>query len=181
MPVTHRVRLDLLPLQTLRKRVSADLRGAGGGPISQALLRDWPRRFFGFQQREFRRNSSGGGDWPPLSPATLGARRSQGRRGRRILRVTDAIYGALFPGRPGNVIRRVGVGGIEMGIGGGARHPEAGMSIGRLAEIHHGGAGNVPARPVMRPIDVATAGQMFNDMAAAMQKLVRSLPKLKRR
>lgn len=143
------------------------------------LTRKWPERFFAFQRQKFTQNSSGGGDWPPLAKSTLEQKQREGRSSR-MLHVTNAIYNALFPGRPGNVIRRKGVGGIEMGIGGNARHPDTKLTIGQLAEIHHDGAGNVPARKVLYPLEVGAAGECFNDMALGFKRLVRSLPKLRR-
>jgi hypothetical protein len=177
MPVTSKVSLDLRPLKQLRRSVSADLRGGGNGPIGRALTKKWPERFFAFQRREFVRNSAGGGKWAPLSPATLGRRRAEGFHGKLILRVTRTIFNALFPGRPGNVVRRKGAGVVEMGIGGDDRHPEARMTIARLAQLHHEGGTNLPARVVINPIDAATTLAMNGDTAAGFRSVVRSLPK----
>jgi hypothetical protein len=91
--------LNLEPLQRFKSQMTMDLNGGGTGPIGKAMREEWPRRYFDFLRREFRRNSSGGGDWPALAQSTLDkglGRTPSGKRKKRrgILRVTDTLYNA---------------------------------------------------------------------------------------
>lgn len=82
------------------------------------------------------------------------------------------LFDALAQGSPGNVMRR-SKGGITVGIGGGPPHPNAGqLTIGRLAEIHNEGLGNVPQREIVpEELDQATAAGIRNDLKRAIGRL----------
>lgn len=182
MPSRSRVRLDLSPLRRLRADVRALSHGGGTGPLADFVYRQWPQIDLDFQRRRYLANNRGGGEWPPLSPVTIGNRADKGAGG--ILIETRTLYSALIPGRPGNLIRRrAGRPGSEVGIGGGS-HP-GGLSIGAIAEFHNSGGffGNarVPARPPMAllPDDVGRQ-QMLAAAARALRLQVARLPRVRR-
>lgn len=143
--------VDLRPWVRLREsvmRVSGPLRVA----LTQAAV-----MIRAYWQERFNRYSRGGGDWPPLSPATI-ARRRQGRpkagRGRTvsILRDTNTLFGALdavYAAKPGQ-LEEISVNGLRVGYGGPAKHPEAGSkTVAEIAEIHDQGTDRIPQRQII--------------------------------
>jgi hypothetical protein len=97
-------RIDVRGLNRLRREVSEGLNGKTGGPID-TMLKNWGLFYLRKCQDAFRRNSAGGGDWPPLALVTIEKTRDLPRKG--ILRINSDVYFALFPGEAGNVFRRI--------------------------------------------------------------------------
>lgn len=73
------VKLNVAPLRAFRNTIKNDLRGSGSGEIDKAL-KQWAARYYGFARKRFVQlsRSGGGGEWPPLKPATIAARRFGG-------------------------------------------------------------------------------------------------------
>jgi len=201
------VHTDLRPLRRFRKQIKADLEQNTQGPIRRALKK-WAARYRSFAQLRFDKYSKGGGDWAPLKEGTKrgrragkrGSRTGKGRlgkvgvaqlaakalkRGKRgglisILRDTSDLFGALDPvwhGNPGGLEQDIPFG-VRVGFGGQARHESAPMTIADLAEIHHSGKGNVPARKIIvdltpdQPGAVRTISGMTTDMNVALVELL---------
>jgi len=71
MAVELSIQVNLRPLRRLRR----DLGQLGRrGPFVD-LMDKWVARYLGFARRRYVRFSRGGGDWPPLAPATVRKRR----------------------------------------------------------------------------------------------------------
>lgn len=69
------VKIKLRRLERFKSQVAADLQNSTQGPVRKAL-KQWAVRYRSFLQERFDAYSKGGGDWPPLSPATIARRRS---------------------------------------------------------------------------------------------------------
>lgn len=163
-------------------------------PEWAGMRRAWGVRYSAFSKRKFVANSRGGGDWPPLAPSTIAARRGPQpgrgrtagtgpRRGRRapgraparggrsagrsvaILRDTGRLFQALNLAAAGNYMRDI-PGGIRFGIVGGG-HGGA-NSIGQIARWHHTGAGHNPVRRILYRPDGPTLNGMRGDMRRAI-------------
>jgi hypothetical protein len=181
------VKLDLKPLRKFSRGLHDGLNN-GTGPFGK-MMEKWGLRYLTFLQRKFRENSGGGGGWKPLSPKTLEKEHPKTRAGilprgsphfvRRIgiLRISGAIYRSLFKGESGNLFRRVG-NKLQVGVGGPGRHPNAdGMTVAGLVMIHNNGATmkdhSIPRRPIILEPDAATVAAMKQDVAPAVQDMLR--------
>lgn len=164
----------LAKLKRFSKVISEDLRGSGQGPVRKAI-RQWGFRYRSFIQERFIDFSRGGGNWPPLSPATIRGRRNKGGR-VSILIDTGAMFASLAPtfmGKPGEVNEDIPFG-IRVGIGGSEIHPDAGITMAQLIRIHNFGEGVVPKREIIVPPDNATIRGMREDMKRALKELKNS-------
>lgn len=186
-----RVKLDLATLDRLR-RAAAD-------PLSSPSVSDALTQIGGrmetFTKRRFDKNSRGGGDWKPLAASTIAGRRPPNPRNRSrdsALSVGRTRSGKLKPtnrrvailvdtrqmrkglelGFPGNVRAKFAASGrfgVRYGIQGG--NHKGGMTIGRLASIHHNGNARLPARKIVVRPDAATVSRMTNDLRNAIRKI----------
>jgi hypothetical protein len=156
-----RVKLNLRPLQQVRQRIRQR-------QAIDAMYESWGRRVLAFWRDQFRRNRSGGGDWPPLKPETL--KRTPQRIG--ILHVLGLILDALRPGHPANIFQLVRTG-IAVGIGGGPKHPGSDHTIGEIANFHDKGAGNLPRRKLYYRPDAPLTKQMQDDARRMAERLLR--------
>ena len=156
--------VDLTPL---KKHVEAISRGSST-PI-QRCHRRWGKRYEAFIRRDFTRQSSGGGRWPALDPATVARRRKEGV-GAKILRDTGTLLAALTIGAPGNVFK-LEKDGCLFGFGGPARHPGGKARIADIARFHDSGAGTLPQRQIIVPPDAATIAGMESDVKWAIDQL----------
>lgn len=68
------VKINLRRLSQFKAQATADLNNQANGPIRKAL-KQWAVRYRSFAQERFDAYSKGGGDWAPLSPATIARRR----------------------------------------------------------------------------------------------------------
>lgn len=146
--------------------------GSPPRPI-QAALNYWGRLYRDYLRQRFRRNSRGGGgaggQWKGHAPSTKKAR---GPRAP-ILRVTGTLekqLGAYI--QPVHLSKGLGV---AVGYPPNAIHPEAGMTVARLASIHQVGAPsrNLPARPIIVQPPQRVLKQMTARMRDAMRQLIR--------
>lgn len=134
------------------------------------VLKQWAVRYRGWAQTRFAKYSHGQGNWPALAPATLKRRRNKSIVA--ILRDTNTLYSTLnpvFSNLPGQYEQGI-PGGIAVGIGGGSSHPDAPVTVGELAAIHHLGLGHVPARPILEPPPTHIRNFMRQDLLKAIQK-----------
>ncbi len=132
-----RVKVNDKPLKNLVRR----LRGRSGA--IDKMLKQWGIVYLAAMRRRFRNFSRGGGNWPPLAEATIIRKGSSS-----ILIDVGALFAALSPGAPGNTFKRTRSG-ILVGMVSGGNHPNAGISLAELADIHHTGKGNNPERPII--------------------------------
>ena len=183
-----RVRVDFSGLE----RFTVGMRRTSpGSPIGQ-MWRQIGIRYLTFTRRRFTRMSKGG--WPALAPATLRNRRGRKRRATRspraqtktttrgsatnvaILRDTSTMFNALTVGMPGNrlqLIRRR-AGGVRVGFGGPAKHPNARKAtIREIAAAHDTGKGRLPKREILVEPDGGTVATMRQDVIRAITKLGR--------
>ncbi len=175
------VTIDLRGLNRFAAIISRDLRGTSSGPIRDAM-KQWGARYRSFVQRRFVRYSRGGGNWKPLAPSTLRARRRgnkkkgiPGEASHAILRDTGVLFAALdpvFKRKPGALQKDIRFG-IRVGYGGPARHPTGeGASVADIARFHQRGHGNrPPKREIIVKPDAKTQEKMAEDMERAILKL----------
>lgn len=180
-----------------------DLLPRGGHPSTNEHINDclklWTRRYLAWIQKRYDSFSKSEGDWPPLAPSTIAARRHGAgghyKRGKRalqaaidtgggdvsILRDTGTLFHALdpvFSNQPGALNQFVD-GGIEVGFGGPALHPNGNATIADIATFHQLGGRNLPQRQIIvDPNESAYAGAsellnaMREDAIRAMNRIV---------
>lgn len=139
--------------------------------LPDTVYHQWAARYRAFLQHRFDRFSRGGGDWPPLK-----RKRKRGKKNRAsILRNTGTLFNVLdlrFSGRVGQLQEDL-PNGIRVGFGGSGAHPQTGMTVARLAEIHHFGQGNVPERQIIVDPDDAVQRGMASDVERYWSRLVK--------
>lgn len=185
------VKVNLKPLERFSRLIHDGLR-LGTGPIADAV-RQWAVRYRSFAQERFDRYSKGGGDWPSLKLATI-RRRRHGKGGRykrgakahkkalatgggqiSMLRDTGTMFRALSPvfGRTPGQLQELIPFGIRVGFGGPAGHPGGPITVAELAEIHHEGKGNVPAREIIVDPPQSVTDRMATDARRGIEKAQR--------
>lgn len=140
-------------------------------PIFEA----WGTIYRAAMQERFSKFARGGGDWEPLAPSTI-KRRRRPKRGRKkkqrtasILMNTGTLWGTLSPQfNVDGQYQVIDKNSVSIGIEGG-EHP-SGMTIGKLAAIHHYGTEHIPARSILVEPDEATQDQMARAMEIGLQK-----------
>jgi len=185
MEVAVTVNIDLSALIHLSKQIEKGLQ-AHTGHIGNAFLQ-WARLYRAFAKERYDVYSKGGGDWPPLSPLTILARRhgkgGKFKRGKKayqaavasgggqvsILRDTNTLYKTLSPdlGYPGQLQEDVPYG-VVVGIGGPHLHPNGGATIADIASFHQAGSPKLPQRKII----VAPPPPLVMKMAALMLEAV---------
>jgi len=151
-------------------------------PLAKAL-RQCAALYGAFIRRRFTRYSRGQGDWAPLAESTVRHKqrktaRLRYNRGKQIsqLRVsilidTGVLRNAFEEGSPAQTTQLI-PNGIRWGLGPAAHRGR--MTIGRLAWIHHTGAGRVPARPILvAEPDESTKRLMMQAMRRAWEEIRR--------
>lgn len=166
------VRVDVSGLQRMVSAMTV------GSPLIRVVYKRWAARYRSFAQERFDTFSKGGGDWPPLKPATV-RRRRRGRRKKAaraaILADTGTLKAALnpvFTGKPGQLQKDL-VNGIRVGFGGPGRYPD-GTSIADIAGFHQVGAGNLPVRRIIVDPSRGVLDDMGRDLVEALAKIGRS-------
>lgn len=156
---TGQVTKDLSKIRALRRKVN---------PRSPAMAR-WKKRsaqkYRSFLYKRFDRFSRGGGNWR-TNQRTRGKRRPK----KFILRMSHTLFRSLSPvfrGLPGQ-FERITTDSIEVGIKGG-RHPNASISVGRLAEIHHTGEGIQSERKIIVRPDTKLRQTLVNDLSRILK------------
>lgn len=136
MAFKTKVTIDDKPLRKLLKQ----LKGKTGA--IDKMLKQWGIIYLAEQRRRFQKFSRGSGDWQPLSDEY-----AEQKGSTIILILTGVLFNALSPGAPGNVFKRTKNGLIVGAVGEG--QTSKGFTIAALAEAHHEGSGNLPARPII--------------------------------
>lgn len=117
------------------------IRGLNGPSANvAAMYKQWGAVYRGYIRERWNDYSRGGGDWPPLK-----------HREGSILRDTNTLFATVDYtfGDPGSRVEEIERDGIVVGFGGSGEHPEAQMTVARLAEIHDQGLGRVPKREIL--------------------------------
>lgn len=159
-------------LREFARKFEAQLRRGQSGPIRE-MYDGWGIVYLDFVRRRFVKQSSGGGDWEPLSAATISRRRkgkSRAGGSTKILRDTGTLLGALSVGKPGNLFKHEAIG-IRVGFDEGQRSSEYGVSIGELAKWHNLGMG-VPQRAILVRPDPQTSRRMLGVAQRQVTKLL---------
>lgn len=136
---------------------------------SEEIAAAWSILYQSFCRARFATFSRGGGDWAPLSPATI-KRRRKGKAGvaDAILRDTGALFASLLPAVQGGILQsQVKTFGLRIILGGG-RSYKNGPTLSQVASFHHRGDGHLPAREILVAPDSAT----ITKMAAVAKKIV---------
>ena len=133
--------IDMGSLRKFRSSIEQGVRSTAPGPIRDAMEM-WAKTYRAFLQARHKRLAKGGGEWPPLKKPN---------RRNLILRDTDTIYQSVSPDfKPAfGAVQKHKVKGIEVGFGGGGKHPKAKMTVARLILLHQTGAGRLPVRRVI--------------------------------
>ena len=141
-------------------------------PQIKVVYHRWAERYRSFAALRFDKFSKGGGDWAPLKPATIRARRQgrkrKGTRTAAILADTATVKNALtriFVGNPGQFEQDLNKG-IRVGYGGGAIHPasKGAVTVSDIADWHQTGAGRLPQRKIIVDPDQSTINRMAKDI-----------------
>lgn len=186
--VTIRIRvIDNTTLADTKRMLQEWKAGGTSGPVG-VVRKLWTKQYEVFVRRRFNVYSRGGGDWPPLQPKTIRARRrgptsKRGASKRRlltsgggrssgvsILKDTGILFNALSIGAVGNAAR-----GIPSGIAFGfasASH-KGGASIATIARAHDSGAGHLPRRRILVKPDKPTADRMAKTFVTTLAKAAR--------
>jgi hypothetical protein len=156
------IKIDLKGL----KQFAQGLHGSSAAVYK--TLKQWGARYRSFLQLRYERYAAGGGDWPPLKPATIKRRKKGGAGGVQILRDTNTLFNALSPivAAPGGFEEiNVAKFSVTVGYGGGAIHPssKSGVTIADIAAFHNFGMGFNPVRLIMALPDQHTINGMVAD------------------
>jgi len=147
------VTVDLSGLENLKRIIRS------GNRFIREGYTQWAAIYRADQRLRYVKYSRGGGDWAPLSPATL-ARRKKGKR--KNLKLTQApkilvdkaiMLSALetrFSKKKGQFEKELpDHSGIEVGYGGPGRYPKGGPTVADVASFHQKGGPNLPQRKVI--------------------------------
>lgn len=179
MKVAATLTVDTAGLDRFKKSIQAQQSNGTSGFITKAYGK-WAVRYRAFVQRRWNVFSRGGGDWPPLSPATIKKRRGPSKKNRNrtvsILRDTNILFSGMAPtlSPPAGSINNLIEGGIEVGFAGSARHGDDVVTIPELVFWHHTGAGNNPVRQIIVAPDAATVAGMGDDLDKAIAQEIKS-------
>lgn len=168
--MTQRVRVEFRRGKRIIRAFGRVLTRRGGfrNDAMGSMLRQWAKRYEVFTRRRWAKQ--GDGRWPALAPGTIKARRGSGK-GAKILRDTGALFGATAIGSGGNVAKEGKGCSVDYGFSGTSH--DGGVTMAELAEIHHHGKGNVPARPILVQPDRKTIRGMRNDLKRALRRVGR--------
>jgi hypothetical protein len=173
--ISIKIAVKVEGLKRYEESIRQDMAGTGNGPLRQAMDK-WPEIFMDYTQTRFMLFSMGGGNWPPLAAATV-----RKKKHSTILIDSGVLRDSLNPAHKSHrTVKRI-PGGVKITqTGGYRRHPgtksnsrPGGISIGRLAEIHHGGDGHVPPRPIFADPDPATMQKIQRTIEDALKQLGR--------
>jgi hypothetical protein len=161
------VTISLDKLKLWRKSIRSQLKHSEAGPLTNTF-KQWAVRYRAFAQDRFDRASKGDGTWPPLSQATV-ARRRKGSS--TILRDTGTLFAALAPtwtAPPGSINEFID-GGVRVGFGGSASHPEGFATIAQIASYHQVGGGKLPKREIIVQPTSALLDAFVSDLDRALK------------
>lgn len=192
MAAKGRTSINVTGLERFRKAVHTGLRSTSPSILRTVVFKQWGWRWRSFSQERYDRFSRGSGDWADLKPETKAARR-HGKGGRfqrggkaqkqakssgggqiSILRNTNTMYlvfSPVFLRLAGQLEEQIPLG-IKVGFGGSAPHPNAPMTVSRLAEIHDQGLGNNPQRKLVVDPPLSVKNLMAGDMERGLQKII---------
>lgn len=161
------VKISLDTLKRWRRNVSSQLKQSSQGRITVAF-KQWAVRYRAFVQDRFDRASKGDGTWKPLSPKTIANRRKQSST---ILRDTGTLFAALAPvwTAPSGSINELIDGGVRVGFGGSAKHPEGLITIAEIAAAHQEGGPRLPKREIIVQPTPALVDSFVSDLERALK------------
>lgn len=164
--ISATVNIKLSALRKFKEQIAK-----GEGPVKKGL-KQWAAIYRSFLQLRYDRFSKGGGNWPPLSEATI-ARRRKGKGKRRVSILVDtgtlkAALNPTFSGRPGSIENYTKFG-VEVGYGGNDVHPGGDLTIADIASFHQHGGPNLPQRMIIVPPDKPTLERMRVVMENALK------------
>jgi hypothetical protein len=154
------IRLDLSNHRRVRRAIRE-----GSGPVEQ-VLDEYERLYRAFILGRFDRYSVGGGNWPKLKPAYA---RQKKKNKDKILVHSRFMRLKL---QTGIKILAQNRNSIRLGFDMGMNHPDAGITVGQLAEIHDQGLG-VPKRQILVLPDDKTAKEMRDAGTGILAKEMR--------
>jgi len=188
MEIDLNITIDKEIFDRVKNAYVSQVIGGTDGHFRQAITK-WGARYVAAMRERFVRNSMGGGDWPPLAPSTMYARRhgkgGRYKRGQKaykaaflsgggqfaILRDTGILFAALDP-----TFQAIGAysenieHGIRVGYGGNDTHPTGGARIADIAAYHQEGGGNLPQRKILVEPDDHLVELMASDFELALAR-----------
>ncbi len=161
------VTISLDKLKLWRKSIRSQLKQSSAGPLTDTF-KQWAVRYRAFVQDRFDRASKGDGTWPPLSQATIAGRR---KGSSTILRDTGTLFAALSPmwAAPPGSINELIDGGVRVGFGGSASHPDGLATIAEIASYHQVGGGRLPKREIIVPPTTPLLEAFVADLERALK------------
>lgn len=167
MSVQAEVIINLSGLKKFAGRIKA------GDELSRAITTRWAARYRGFILKRFDTFSKGGGNWPPLAPATVARRRKgDGSASPTILRDKGLLFAALNPGlnaAPGSLTEH-GKWFVVVGYGGASRYPDSSATIADIASFHNTGGGRLPQRKIIVPPSSELQASMIKDATDVLSR-----------
>lgn len=179
------------------KKFKAALRG----PQMHPVYKQWGSRYLTWTKRLFRKNSAGGGEWPPLKNISyaraLGApllrtktdrmrnksqvakrrkKYSEAAKKVKILFDTGTLYKALTIYMPGNLYKLI-FNGIRVGFANAKVHKKGTTTIQKIAEAHQKGnpAKNLPKRVILHKPDGQLVKHFLRDLSRGLKDIGRTL------
>lgn len=153
---------------TLSKTLALGRALAGNNPATAPFVKAYDmieREYTKFVLRRFDKFSSGGGDWPPLSEATIAAKKSSAILvDTRLMRLGLGANGIGLVAKT-SVSKGVS---LQMGFTNTSTHAKANMSIADLAAIHHLGLGRAPRRTILALPPKDSSSKMLKSLIDAV-------------
>lgn len=158
------------------------VRAGSSGPL-RPVFKQWGIRYLAWIRRLFYIKSRGGTvegvTWKALSPVTIRNRRSRRVRGAKGQKSRYAILvdrlgtipKAMVPFQSGNIFKYI-EGGVRVGFGGSASHPDGRATIANIARWHNIGAGRrLPKRQILHMPNTTLTGKMMNDLKRGIDRI----------
>lgn len=163
------IKVNLSPLLAFKSAVESM-------PLWHRISKIWAARYRGFIQERFDTYSKGGGDWAPLAPSTIKARRKgRGKGSPAILKNTGILFAAInptFSGQPGALQEDIPFG-VRVGYGGEARYPGASPAIADIAAFHQAGGRHLPKREIIVDPPITVTEAMAQDAERIIKNAIR--------
>jgi len=173
--------INMAKFRRFRKAIKAGSKG----PL-RPVFKQWGIRYLAWTRRLFYIKSRGGTaqgvTWKELSPVTIRRRSRRSRRVRgehgenRYAILIDrlgTIVKALVPYEAGNLFKYI-YGGVRVGFGGPAKHPEGKATIGDIGLWHNVGKGKrLPKRQILHLPSSDLQRKMGNDLKRGIERIGR--------
>ena len=163
-----RVVINLANLKLWGAKVDSQVSQQSQGDLT-VVFKKWAVRYRSYVQQRFDKASKGDGTWRALSVNTVARRR---KKSSTILRDTNTLFAALTPvwANPPGSINELIDGGVRVGFGGSAGHPDGLVTIAQIANFHQEGGPNLPQREIIVEPPQSVIDQCVDDLNKGLKK-----------